>query len=160
MDRSIKNIKNLNILTWNANGLLRHKSEFQHFLHIRDIHIAIIFERHFNPNTKFRIPNYNINRYDRIRNTPSGRAAIIIKSIIIHHQATPIFTTLTEHIAVKFEANTESYTIVAIYDKPTDILNKLELTQAFTLHKNLMISGDIYPGFVKTQTQTGKYYSA
>lgn len=72
-------ISTLEIISWNANGLLSRKQEFQAILDINKIEICLIFEI---PSTKQLVVNFRryINYHSSSKKMPhKGRCAVIFK---------------------------------------------------------------------------------
>jgi exonuclease III len=64
----------LNILQWNANGIIKNTTEFKKFLSNLQvpIHVICIHETFLKPNKTFEFPDYNIIRKDRLNSDKSG----------------------------------------------------------------------------------------
>ena len=76
----------MQIVTWNANGLLKHKHEFEYFLNKQDIDVALVTETYLSPSIELKIPNYSIYRSDYPSGNSRGGAAVIIKSYLQHYE--------------------------------------------------------------------------
>lgn len=76
--------KTLNLLNWNANGIIPKRASFIHFLESHKIDVACITETHLPPQKAFRIPNYSCYRYDRPSQKASGGVAILVNRAISH----------------------------------------------------------------------------
>lgn len=48
------------IMLWNANGIVQKKNEFEIFLHVNVVDVAIITETHLTYSKSFKIPGYKI----------------------------------------------------------------------------------------------------
>jgi hypothetical protein len=55
--------RNLKIIAFNANGIMRQRYELSKQL--QDLHIALFSETHLKPHEKFIIANYHFHRTDR-----------------------------------------------------------------------------------------------
>lgn len=69
----------IRIVTWNANGLLQHKSELEIFLEKQKIDICLISETHCTKESYLKIYGF------KIYHTHRG-AAVIIRVNIKHHE--------------------------------------------------------------------------
>jgi len=77
--------KPINILLWNANGILNNINELQLISLIENqVDIAMIYETHLTNNSAFKIFGYNILRADHPDRTAHGGAALIISNKIAH----------------------------------------------------------------------------
>ncbi|KAI5638400.1 endonuclease-reverse transcriptase domain-containing protein [Phthorimaea operculella] len=83
MDSSRKNVNRVNIAQWNAQSVRPKIIAFDNFLIQNKIHIAVLNETWLEPDSIFKISNYNIYRCDR--NDGYGGVALIVHKTIQSH---------------------------------------------------------------------------
>ena len=110
------NHQSLNVLYWNANGIVDKMLAFYDFLSTQNVDIACISETFLKPNSKTDShPDYVLHRLDRI-DRPKGGVAIIIKRNVKHELQPSYDTNLLECIGVKVLINdTVSCHVLSIY---------------------------------------------
>jgi exonuclease III len=79
----------MSTISWNANGLSKHKYEFQCFLEAKNIDIALISETHFNPTSHSKIFGYQVYHTCHPDGTAHAGTAIYIKNNLSYHQLAP-----------------------------------------------------------------------
>lgn len=106
----------INILHWNANGILSKIHEFYQHLHDNNIHVACLSETFLKPCARLPCdPDFVVHRLDRV-NQSKGGVAIIVKREIKHQLLPNIATEIVENIGVKLHlANGQNITIVSCY---------------------------------------------
>jgi len=133
----------LRVVLWNANGLSNHKLEFQTFLDMHKIDIALISETHFTSRTVFKIPHYS--KYHTIHpdDTAHGGVAVIFRNSIrhqelLHHQSDKI-----QAVTIQLDAHPWPLTISAIYCPRRHAISTDEYTTLFrSLGSRFLIGGD------------------
>lgn len=70
--------KQLRIMEWNANGLLRHRQELQTVLDVEKIDVCLITETHFTKESFIKFRGYKIYHITHPGNSARGGSAIII----------------------------------------------------------------------------------
>ena len=108
----------LRIALWNANGLSSHRLEFQTFLDIHQIDIALVSETHFTSRTVFRLPHYTVDHTIPPVVTAHGVAAVILRNILRNHELLSVQTNALQATAVRFEALPWPLTVSAFYCPP------------------------------------------
>lgn len=81
----------INILEWNANGILQHRLELEQFLNTNAIDIALISETHLTSKNCLKIRNYTCYQNNNTNDRPQGGTAILIQKRIKHHAIMPNF---------------------------------------------------------------------
>lgn len=134
--------RGLNILNFNANGIIHQTYELQALLVNYDIDLACISETHLKPNIKFRLRNYTVIRTDR-NNRPGGGTAIIIKNSMPYRRAIlPIFQNL-EATGIFIQLEGTEILVASVYHPPYAQLNENDLTLLITRHKHFILCGDL-----------------
>lgn len=108
----------LKMMTWNANGLLKHKDELQVILNITEIDICLISETHFTKQSFLRVKGYNIYHAIHPSNTARGGSAIIVKENIKHIEIEKFSTEEIQATVIKVETPTNSLIVAGIYSPP------------------------------------------
>lgn len=83
---------NLNICSWNANGIARHKLELEVFTRDQDIAIMCIQETHLHPSDDFGLEGFQIERQDRPGGRRGGGVLIAIRHTICYARLNDIST--------------------------------------------------------------------
>ncbi|KAJ8879509.1 hypothetical protein PR048_020117 [Dryococelus australis] len=104
----------ITIATWNANGLKPKEYEFASFLYKEKIDIALVTETKLAPNTRISLPDFKINRADKMNYIKGGGTAIVIKKNIPH---LPIGSNY-ENTEIKIPSDIGDITIAALYSPP------------------------------------------
>lgn len=73
------NSRNLHILQWNVNDIIRRKSELLNFLELENIDIALIAETHLTPTNQIKSHGYNIYSCHHPDSRSNGGSAVLIK---------------------------------------------------------------------------------
>ncbi|GBN86574.1 hypothetical protein AVEN_41318-1 [Araneus ventricosus] len=89
---------NLQIISWNADGLKGKFREFKYFFEEWQPDITALQETHLNPGDRLRVPNYSAYRTDRTTHTGRG-TALLVKNSIYHHP-TPIVSSSFENTTI------------------------------------------------------------
>ena len=137
----IKN--NLNVATWNANGLLQHIPEFQVFLCNEDIDVCLISETHFKQGTKIKIPGYLCFHSPHPADSARGGSAVIVKSTLDHYELPKIAKQTMQVATINIETKGKEFKIAAIYCPPKHSPTEEDLIDLFQmLGNNFIIGGD------------------
>lgn len=108
----------IRIATWNANGLLQHKSELEIFLKEQKIDVCLISETHFTNETYFKIFGFNIYHTVQPSNGARGGAAVIIRTNIKHFEE-PKFSSVFKRLPSTYnveDINCQSPKLIAHLD--------------------------------------------
>lgn len=134
-------INTLTILTWNANGLLKHQRELEIFLQTQKIDVALISETHFTTHSFFRIPNYNI--YTTLR--PDGKAfggtALLVKTNLPHHEIEPYQTMSIQATSIKVDSLPFPITLSAVYCPPGHSIQPQDFSNLFNTFGSHFVAG-------------------
>uniref|UniRef100_A0A0A1WTC5 RNA-directed DNA polymerase from mobile element jockey n=1 Tax=Zeugodacus cucurbitae TaxID=28588 RepID=A0A0A1WTC5_ZEUCU len=105
----------LRVMTWNANGLLKHQEELQRILQKAKIDVCLISETHFTRHSYIAFKNYEI--YHRIHpsNCARGDTAVIVKNSIKHNEDRKISAYNIQTTAITLKAMNQPLSITAIY---------------------------------------------
>lgn len=123
MDVNAATLDSLTILTWNANGLTRHKTELEILLNDNRIDIALISETHLLPHYRINFLNYTVYRTDHPDNTAQGGTAIIIKSSLNHYIHSRYSFDYLQSTAVSIVCSSTKLTLASVYCPPRFRIN-------------------------------------
>lgn len=112
------------IVTWNANGLLQHRDEFENFLIINNIDVALISETHLRPNQTIRLRGYTVYSTPHPGDRARGGAAVIVKTSISQHMLQPWSTTGVQTARVQLNFHSRKITMTAIYCSPNHSVDR------------------------------------
>ena len=110
--------KFIRIATWNANGLLQHKSELEVFLREQKIDICLISESHCTKNSFMKIYGFKVYHSYHPSGRARGGAAVIVRDTINHHEETPFTTEFFQAATVKVQCSRYKLVVSAIYSPP------------------------------------------
>ncbi|GFX43047.1 probable RNA-directed DNA polymerase from transposon X-element [Trichonephila clavipes] len=136
----------LNLISWNANGLLSKISEFKIFVEKYSPDIILIQETHLRPSHNININNYKCYRNDRQTvGRPSGGTLILIKKSLPHYN-TPIpqlFHVEATTVTIN-PPNFDPLSITSIYVPPPSdkLLFTLDLETIMQVNSHCVIFGD------------------
>lgn len=108
----------MRIITWNANGLVKRKLEFENFLTSESIDVALISETHLTTNTAIQFRNYSMYRSDHPSGSSRGGAAVIIKNKIQHYEIPGWKTEEFQIAAINIQFNGIGINFGAVYSPP------------------------------------------
>nr|CAD7416127.1 unnamed protein product [Timema poppensis] len=140
----------LNILFWNANGILQQEHEFRQLLETYGVDIAPICETHLAELKKMRFSRYEMYRNDRTRGRGGG-AAMLVRSSLTHYQTCLPAMGYIESTSIVIPTGRKQIVFTAVYRSPvritrTDILflvnaacRQLSMEQDF-MDKKRMVS--------------------
>lgn len=131
----------LKIMTWNANGLLKHRNELQAVLSTEQIDVCLISESHFTRETFTHIKGYKIYHALHPNNTASGGSAIIIKENIYHYLEHKCEEQSVQTVAVVVRTKLHDITIAAIYIPPKYALKTEQYKNILKVLGNTFILG-------------------
>lgn len=130
--------KNINILHWNANGILNKTHELPYFLHIHKIDIMLINETKLIKTDTINIKGYTIYRKDRNTTTTRGGGVAILVKKELSHQEFILNTQLEAHAII-----INNILIVTLYSPPQIKINIKELKRILKVKNNVFIAGDL-----------------
>ena len=134
--------RNLNIAYWNANGIFKQKSIFQHFIEEQQTDIALLNETHLKQYHHWTFRNYTIIRTDRQTEAKGGTAIVIRNSIPFE----PVILPPLQHIeatAIKLLTPQNPIHLVAVYKKPELPLIRPDLDVLQNLGPRVLLAGDL-----------------
>lgn len=105
-------------MSWNANGLIKHKNELEIVLNTKKIDICLISETHLTSHTFLNIKNYEIYYTNHPNNNARGGSAVIIKSTIKHHEETRYCSEEFQITTVSILLQGSEVWVSAIYSPP------------------------------------------
>jgi hypothetical protein len=116
----------LQVATWNANGILNKKNEIEIFLHNKNIDICLISETHLTKQCSLNIKGYTTYQTNHPDNQAKGGSAILVKETItqyegLHLQKEDVQLTT---IVIRTRKNNQRLNIGAIYIPPRYNLKK------------------------------------
>lgn len=134
----------LSIISWNANGLSKHKHEFQLFLETKNIDIALISETHFTPTSHSKIFGYQVYYTCHPDGTAHAGTAIYIKNNLSHHQLAPHSEPYLQATTIQVNiVNSTPIAVSAIYCPPGPKISSVEFQTFFsTLGQKFIVGGD------------------
>jgi len=118
MDKPIK------IVTWNANGLAKHRQKIKIFIFSQNIDILLVSETDFTNKSYCCFPRYTL--YHTMH--PDGKAhegiALIVRSNIKHYKIGKFQTEFLQATSITLEDRSGRIIISAIYSPPKRIIKK------------------------------------
>jgi retron-type reverse transcriptase len=134
----------LEILLWNANGLLQRRSELDIFLHDKRIDLALITETHLTPNLTFFLPDYLCYRTDHPDGRAHGGSAILIKSSLLHFPCPPFQNQKIQCSTISLDCFSFQLNISSVYCPPRHQISIQEFSQLFSsLGHKFLLGGDL-----------------
>ncbi len=115
--------KPIKIITWNANGILQHREEFEHFPLTNNINVALVSETHLQTSQTVRLRGYMVCSTPHPSDRARGVAAVIIKFNITHHMLQPSATMGIQTSSVQVKHASVKVNMVAIYCSPNHTIN-------------------------------------
>lgn len=140
----------LRIITWNANGLLERRKEFEVFLRHKNIDVALISESHFNDRTFFHIHGYTTyytsHRKCRadVHYKPHAGTAIIVKNNVKHYVNKEICEDYIQITSIIVYLNNTELTLAAAYCPPRHSMKQKRFSEVFKQLSNRFILGGDY----------------
>ena len=131
--------RDLKVLLFNANGLLRQKDEFSIFLNSHDIDVALISEVKLSEDIDFTINNYTIYRKQTGK---YGGVAILIKSRLPHSYKEIFNFKFIEIITIELYINNEAVVIGSVYHPPSQGTDIKEYEELFNTDGSYIYAGD------------------
>jgi len=136
-----RQLKNIILLNWNANGINNKKHELNYFLNNYEIDIACITETHITT-PEFYIPNYKTIKMNR-SNRKGGGSLILIKNNIEFTLNNITVPNNTETVAINITLNNTCTTIIACYCPPNINLDTTSFRSFFNTPNHLILLGDL-----------------
>jgi exonuclease III len=133
----------LKIVTWNANGLLKHIPELQPFFEIEKIDISLVSETHLTEKSHINIPNFACYHTPHPVHRARGGASVLVKKSIPHFEHCKLKSQIMQVTAISSQAKNKELNVAAIYCPPRCSRSKEDYCNLFqTLGNNFIIGGD------------------
>ena len=142
-----RNLKDLTIGIWNANGLKGKIHEARDFCTAYNLDLFLVQETHFSPGNLSKIANYDLYNDDRprISNHTSGGTAIYVRQSIPHCRIQPPRLQAGEATVIQLNLpENHVITIASVYLAPrlaTGLIIK-DLTTLFKISPHVIVAGD------------------
>lgn len=156
----------LRIMSWNANGLTRHKDELQVVLNLTDIDICLISETHFTNQSNIKFKGYSFYHTNHPDNSARGGSAVLVKESIKHSEDIKFSSKEFQATSIKVQTLSHAITVAGLYSPPRQSIQK-ELYVEFlkTFGDRFIIGGDFnakntYWGSRLTSTKGRRLLSA
>lgn len=145
MSSNNQNRQTTRILAWNANGLLKRRSELKQFLLSEDIDIALISETHLTSRSSAEIHNYKMYTCNHPSDAAHGGSAVYIKKSISHYEAPKYCTNSIQAAGVVIQSlASPTFTVAAVYSPPKHSIKSPEYIDFFKhLGQRWIIGGDL-----------------
>lgn len=132
---------NLQISSWNANGISNKKSTLIQFLYDRQIDIMLLNETKLKRRDKLKIRGYTVLRKDRPNDERAGGVAILIRDEIPHAIVNTHDNTSTiEHLSIKLKDGTY---ITTVYNKPSNVYSRHDISELLAVGQKVLLIGDM-----------------
>ena len=131
----------IKILSWNANGLLKHQQELQVFLETENIDICLISETHFTNESYIRFKGYKSYHTTHPSNSARGGSAIIIKGNLSHYESQHYKCEEIQATNIILNCEKYSLTVSSIYCPPRHQLKQSQYESLFQCLGNRFILG-------------------
>ncbi|VVC33500.1 Endonuclease/exonuclease/phosphatase [Cinara cedri] len=141
--------KFLLILTWNSNGLTKHKNELLATLQNNRIDIALISETHFTNSSRFNLPGFQIFRTNHPDDIAHAGAAIIIISSLLFYPLPPYKTDHIQAAGISLTLNNIPINIYAVYCPPRHTITLNQFNNFFLSLGQKFIIGELIWAQVK-----------
>lgn len=110
--------KDLRIVTWNANGLLNRKQEFEIFMNTQNVDICLISETHFTNHSYLKIKGYEVYHTSHPENQAKGGSAVVIKKSIDHFEEQHLQYNMVQLTMVSIKSTKQKLIVGALYCPP------------------------------------------
>lgn len=131
----------IRIATWNANGLLQHKSELEIFLKEQKIDVCLISETHFTNETYFKIFGFNIYHTVQPSNRARGGSAVIIRTNIKHFEEPKFSSESIQASTVNIQCKRHKLSVSETYSPPRHNIKEVEYIEFLRTLGNSFIAG-------------------
>ena len=109
----------INLICWNANGLTLRKTEFESFLHLHDIDIALVSETHLISYINIpKIRDYQVYLANHPNGSARGGSAIIIKRVLQHYDVGAFATPSIQCSIIAVQLKNQIFNIASVYCPP------------------------------------------
>lgn len=133
----------MKIMSWNANGLLRHQQELQAVLDIENIDVCLISETHFTKQSYITFKDYCIYHTIHPDNSARGGSAVIIKKNIQHFEEAKYGKEEIQATVVHIKTKNFPIVVAGLYCPPRHSIKSKQYSEFFKrLGKRFIIGGD------------------
>lgn len=132
----------LNIVQWNAQSINSNRQDFNYFLHMHNIHVALLCETWLKPHMRFKMKGYNIVRLDS-GNAHNG-VAILIHNSLQFSKINTFCDDSIQNVAIRLKyGNNSEISIVSFYSPGNTSLTKPKFDNLInSIPAPLLIGGD------------------
>ena len=137
--------RNINIISWNANGLGAHDAQIKAYIKesTNDTEIICVQESKFGPETMFKIDGYNMEEKSRKGPGRGGGVATFIKQGMAYSRNREIVTDEIEAVVTGVQTEgRKTINVVNIYIPPNIEIKNEDIAKLFNL-SNTIIVGDL-----------------
>lgn len=127
----------INLTTWNSNGLKGKLPSLIHYIHTYNIHILLIQETRLKPTDALKIRDFRTYRLDT--DNGQGGLAVLVANNIPHKLKPPPRTSL-ETITIELADKTA---ITATYNSPANRFTQRDLDNIFRQGRKVLLVGDL-----------------
>lgn len=117
-------IKNLKIVTWNANGILAKVPTFEVLLNSQDIDICLLTETHLTNNNYLVLRNYTVYNAICPGNTARGGSSLLVKKTIDHFELAKVENTEIQMCSIQLNSLKQKINVGVVYCSPTCRIRK------------------------------------
>lgn len=129
------------IMLWKANGTVQNKNEFEIFLHVNVVDVAIITETHLTYSKSFKISGYKIYTTENPDGTAQGGFMIIIKNYYQQYEHLSYRTDAFQIISANINTDMGYLTVAAMYCHPGFVIPPNQYDTIFSKLGNRFICG-------------------
>lgn len=130
-------------MSWNANGLSRHKEELQVVLTINEIDICLISETHFTNQSSIKFKGYAFYHTIHPENSARGGSAILVKDNIKHFEEEKFSTPEIQATSINVKTQSNAVIVTSLYSPPRHGIKKDFYSQFLkTLGNRFIVGGD------------------
>lgn len=133
-------LKNIKIVTWNANSVKSKVHELVHFIQNHKYDIVGICETKVDDKYKINIPGYSVYRNDR--NSRGGGVAIAVKDNIQHVEVILEENSSIESVGILIKNRDTDLFVVESYIPPAVVLKNQDLDKLFNKYPKTIVMGD------------------
>lgn len=135
--------KQLKIMAWNCNGLLKHQNELQVILDMERIDVCLVSETHFTKQCYIKFKGYKIYHALHPDNTARGGSAVIIRDNTDHYEELTYEEKDIQAVAICLKTRKYPVTVSSIYCPPRYMIKKEQYVSFLTsLGNRFVLGGD------------------
>lgn len=133
--------KQLKIMAWNANGLIKHKQILELVLKEKNIDICLISETHFTQESQIEFSGYTVYHTTHPANSARGGSAIVIKNSIVHYEEEKLSSFEFQATTVTVKTAETYVSITSLYSPPVRTIASCQYKSLIQKHKHKFIMG-------------------